>query len=303
MSGIPAILLAGLVGVIGQLAGGVSADEKPQADNLLLQRLVQHGVDVANDEIIRLPAPTLSDGLNAAEQRGLIETISEKRYDWDALTRHSAVAPFVLKIGAPDAKSAGIGRQVDLWFVVYGDLAALTNDDFLQNQFRTAGSDDEENRPRARLLSDTELARRNIALAKDSGSYYFAGEFTFLDKVRVRGTTQNVKSGTTNSVVVATLLDPAFATDAEFPNDWQSITRDAAGKRRLGELQPYAGFGSYVKATQLVQPPGAVLIEFHAAFAEPRQWFNGANLLRSKLPIAAQEAVRKFRRTLDSKKS
>ncbi len=49
-----------------------------------------------------------------------------------------------------------------------------------------------------------------------------------------------------------------------------------AGKRQLGSLHPYAGFASYLKATRLAQPAGAVLIEYHLAFAEPREWFNGA---------------------------
>jgi hypothetical protein len=33
-------------------------------------------------------------------------------------------------------------------------------------------------------------------------------------------------------------------------------------------------------------------------FIEPREWFHGTNLLRSKLPIVAQDIVRKFRRNL-----
>ena len=304
MTRVPAILLAGLACLLVQ-SGGASADNKPLGGNRLLQQLIERGVIITNDEVIRLPAPTLGDGSSAAEQRARVEAIPEMRCDWNALTRRSAVAPFVLKIGPPDGQSAGIGRQVDLWFVVYGDFNVLTSDDFLQAQFRSASNDDDDagNRPRTKLLSDANLTSRGIALPKDVSSYYVAAEFTFLDKVRVRGTTHSVKSSSPDSVVVASLLDPAFAADAEFPNAWQSITRDAANKRQLGTWQPFAGFGSYVKATRLVEPAGAVLIEYHVAFAEPRKWFNGANLLRSKLPIAAQEAVRKFRRSLDSKKS
>ena len=39
-------------------------------------------------------------------------------------------------------------------------------------------------------------------------------------------------------------------------------------------------------------------MEYHVAFVEPQGWFHGTNLLRSKLPIVAQEMVRKFRRNL-----
>jgi hypothetical protein len=53
-----------------------------------------------------------------------------------------------------------------------------------------------------------------------------------------------------------------------------------------------------VKITRLAEPAGSLFVEYHVAFAEPQGWFQGANLLRSKLPIAAQDSVRKFRRTL-----
>ena len=67
---------------------------------------------------------------------------------------------------------------------------------------------------------------------------------------------------------------------------------------RSVQPQPYAGLGSYVKATRLAEPAGAVFIEYHVVFAEPQGWFHGANLLRSKLPIVAQDMVRKFRRKM-----
>jgi hypothetical protein len=77
------------------------------------------------------------------------------------------------------------------------------------------------------------------------------------------------------------------------------VTRDDAGRRHFGEAQPYSGFGGYAKATRLIDPPGAIFIEYHAAFAEPQDWFSGTNLLRSKLPILAQMIVRQLRRGLE----
>ena len=43
-----------------------------------------------------------------------------------------------------------------------------------------------------------------------------------------------------------------------------------------------------------------MFIECHMIFDEPRGWFGGANLLRSKLPLAVQEEVRNFRRRLSA---
>jgi hypothetical protein len=53
-----------------------------------------------------------------------------------------------------------------------------------------------------------------------------------------------------------------------------------------------------VKVTRLVEPAGALFVEYHLVFVEPRAWFGGANLLRSKVPILAQSEVRAFRREL-----
>ncbi len=160
-------LLAALVSSIGQSGGAVSPEDQPPSGNRLLDDLVLRGVQIAGDEVIRLPRPTLSDGMSAAQQRAQVEAIPETHSDWNALTRRSAVAPFVLKIGAADGAPGTSGRQVDLWFVVYGDLDTLVSDDFVQTQFHSAGNDDAEDRPQAKLLTAADLTQRGIAAAKD----------------------------------------------------------------------------------------------------------------------------------------
>ena len=67
------------------------------------------------------------------------------------------------------------------------------------------------------------------------------------------------------------------------------------GAQQLGDPHPYSGFGGYIKVSELVEPAGALLIEMHFVFDEPEGWFGGKNLLRTKLPLAVQENVRKFR--------
>ena len=46
----------------------------------------------------------------------------------------------------------------------------------------------------------------------------------------------------------------------------------------------------------VAEPTGALFVEQHIIFAEPTGWFDGANLLRSKLPNVVQNAVRTTRR-------
>ncbi|MGA2257012.1 MAG: hypothetical protein ABSG53_20355, partial [Thermoguttaceae bacterium] len=179
-----------------------------------------------------------------------------------------------------------------------GSLDTMANDDFLSNQFKTA-SEDSENASSARLLSDADLKRRGLPVpSATEDPRYVAAETTLMERVRVSATTRSTKTRTAESLVVASILDPHFAGDPEFPNRWRSILRDDAGSRQLGAPHSYGGLGSYVKATRLVEPRGAILVEYHVAYAEPQAWFNGANLLQSKLPILAQTVVRKLRRSL-----
>jgi hypothetical protein len=272
-----------------------------RADNPVYKLLTTRGVPVGGDEIVRLPAPTLGDGLSAAEQRRAIEAVAGESHTWEDLTRKSVVAPFVLKItngeGAPERR----GRRMDIWFVAYGSMKTLENQEFLQKQFKSATSEgDPDNPSTTKILTAADLKSRGLELAGRPGdTEYIAAEFTLLDKVRLQGTMESTRSRTTDSNVVASFLDPHFASDAEFPNQWRPVTRDDDGRRRLGSPRTYSGFGGYAKATRLVEPAGAMLIEYHAAFAEPQDWFGGTNLLRSKLPILAQIIVRQLRRGIE----
>src|SRR5205814_1186239 len=94
-----------------------------------------------------------------------------------------------------------------------------------------------------------------------------------------------------------------FGDDPEFPNRWRPISRDDDGKPVLGEAHPYGGAGAYIKITRLAEPAGALFVEYHLVFTEPKGWFGGANLLRSKVPILTQSEVRAFRRELGKAKS
>jgi hypothetical protein len=274
-----------------------------RAENPVFDALVNRGVPVGANEVLRLPAPTLADGLTAAEQRRAVEAIAGESHTWEDLTLKSVVAPFVLRISNDEGQPERRGRRLDVWFVAYGSLKTLENQDFLQKQFRSATSEgDPENGSTSKRLTSADLKRRGLTSSgRSEDTEYIAVEFTLLDRVRLQTTTESTRSRTAESNLAASLLDPRFVNDAEFPNQWRPVTRDDAGRRHFGEPQPYSGFGGYAKATRLVEPPGAILIEYHAAFSEPQDWFGGTNLLRSKLPILAQLIVRQLRRGLEKK--
>ncbi len=182
--------------------------------------------------------------------------------------------------------------------MAYGSLDALAGDDYLHGQLDLAATNDrDKDGGRVKVLSSDDLRKRGMPSSQGAADpRWIAVTSTLLGKVRFSLTTKNLKTNTDDGVVIATIADRRFGEDAEFPNNWQSITIDDAGRRQMSKPQTFSGLGSYVKATKLAEPPGAIFIEYHVAFSEPREWFHGANLLRSKLPIVVQDMVRKFRR-------
>jgi hypothetical protein len=194
------------------------------------------------------------------------------------------VAPHKLKVrdampSNPDAPARG----VDAWFVAH--------DDTFTKWFTCAIAD----LRKGRILTKADLARRGISLADRTGETFMHVKLDLLGKVQLQATLRAAWISTGQSVVIAVVVDPRFQDDAEFPNQWQSITKDGVG-RRLGPVHPWAGGSFYMKITKLAEPAGALFVEQHLIFAEPAGWFDGANLLRSKLPLVVQDRVRTTRR-------
>jgi hypothetical protein len=271
-----------------------------RGENPVYDELMRHGVPISAKEVVRLPPPTLADGLTAAQQRQAVEAITDGTHTWEDLTRRSVVAPFVFKIRRDESEQGRFGRRVDLWFVAYGKMSTLLNGDWLERQFKTTGNEtDPDNGAVVKMLTESDLARHGIKApqAADDVQFGFA-ELTLLDKVRLSVTTRGSRFQTRDSATSASLLDPRFANDPQYASCWRPVLRDGNNRRSLGNPEPYFGYGSYAKATRLIDPPGAVFIEYHAAFAEPEGWFNGNNYLCSKLPILAQMIVRQLRREL-----
>lgn len=288
---------------IATVAGYFVCSTTLAGENPLFKSLIVDGVQVANGPALVLPAPTITDGMSAVQQRTAIEAVAKPNHTAESLLRKSVVAPFILKITDDEASktAGGTGRRVDLWFVVYGDLQKLRDVSFWENQIATAKPNGDQNdTEKGTELSAIDLAKRGIQVDEqdDYRERYLAGSFVLFDRVRIRGTVFTTETLDDESAMFAVLLDPRFSTDEEYPNSWQPIRREETGKLTVGELQTYQGAGSYMKATQLKEPADAILVEYHLVFDEPVGWFNGANLLRSKLPILVQDSVRKFRRKL-----
>ncbi|HEY4309674.1 MAG TPA: hypothetical protein VGN12_09515 [Pirellulales bacterium] len=274
-------------------------------DNPILKQLVDAGVPVGSGAPLKLPPPTLPDGLDAAAQKKAIQGIADANHPVDALLRKSIVSPFQLIIRSEGNATGDVtGKRVDIWCVVYGDLSTITKEGFLEERFSLGSKGESNNKPAAKsvILSAEELKKRNIqiATAADAKEGFAYASFSLFDRVQISGTGHVYQTRTKTSVLMASLLAPGFADDADFANRWAAIDRDKEGNFKVGAPHPYAGYGSYVKVTELIEPSGALFVEYHLVFDEPKAWFSGANLLRSKLPLMVQDNIRKFRREVAS---
>jgi hypothetical protein len=265
---------------------------KHDDQNPLFKSLIDTGLTV-DKQTFKFPAPTMPDGLDATKQKETITKLIDGQYTYENFTRQSVQAPRVLKI--TDLKKNdpnAIPRAVDVSFVAYGDFKLLQDDKFLD---RLMSSGNKGNNGKSGDLKPADLEKRKIMIAKGNEkreSYGFV-EFDFLGTVRLKATGHAMWSRNDESVLAAAEIDPRFLNDKEFPNEWRPLS---AGK--AGDPQPWNGAAMYLKITKLKEPEGALFIEQHIIFVEPRGWFGGEGQLRSKLPAAVQDSATTMRREL-----
>lgn len=270
-----------------------------RGENPLFRELTMTGIRVGSQDALKLPLPTLADGADGPAQLAAIEKLNPS-LPLDELLRPSVVAPLVLKMesiaGADNRREA---QRISLWFVAHGRLQTIRNEKLLRELADTAART-QSTKTFAAELTPQELAKRNLILQRSDETLEWFVKFRggLLDKVEVSGIANVMESGTTESSLVCAVLDPRFAADPELPNQWRPIRQSPDGELMVGAAVPYAGYGGYIKATALKTPASALLVECHAMFSEPLEWFGGANLLRSKLPLVVQDQVRTFRRKL-----
>ncbi len=266
-------------------------------DHPVFEHLLQVGIPLDADTAIKLPPPSLRSGLDAAEETAILNRV-RGRYPLPEFMRNSRVAPFNLQMtSVKNAQQQRTGQTLDLWFVCYGKLALISEHDLIE-KFAGLERPASEDGTQDHQLTVQELNARQIQIPEklDERYYYYQG--LLLNRVHVGGVTRTVITRSADQTLIAAVLDERFLGDTQFPNQWQSQGRDEQGRIVLGAVTPYQGYGGYGQATQLQRPEDAILVEFHVAFHEPFGWFDGANLLRSKLPLMVQEKVRDFRSKL-----
>ena len=262
-------------------------------DNSLYRALLDPGLVVGEKLRVKLPKPILPDGLDAAAQKEILLKLIGDDYTFEDFTRRSQVSPHVLRIrDAEPSDPKSPSRGLDTYFVAYVDLKSFDDEKFLERSLNIGKGEGGKAKP----ITRDDLIKRNIDPkrldAKQEGFSHI--EFDFLEKVRLRVTGHGMATKSGESIVAGAEVDSRFRGDKEFPNEWQSVAK-VQGKVEYGPASPYGGSGMYVKITKLAEPVGAVFVEQHIVYAEPSGWFDGANLLRSKLPPVITISVRRMR--------
>ncbi len=288
------------------LAITVVAADSEITGNRLLESLLEKGVPLSDGSAVKLPPPTMPNGLDAAGQQAVIEHLASPNHPVEELMRNANVAPFELAIRSITASGGkALAREVDVHFVAYGNWEAMKSKDFLQSLMNFSGARQAgPQSPRSGFLGQEALAKRGIEVLRQPGQeegLFFAAVSMF-DRVQLSATRHILITRQPDSLTLAARIDPRFNADPEYPNQWRSMKRDLSDPEKvtLGSPQVYISAGFYGKVTRLAQPTGAMLIEYHVVFEEPEGWFQGANLLASKLPLVIQDVVRSSRRKLVS---
>jgi len=293
---------AALYFLVVVLPGYAPSHIKPRhAENVVYAALQRKGLTLEGTPV-SFPEPILHDGRDAESQRRALEMIAGSENKAKDLLRDSITAPFTLKIHDIPARSGATIRVVELWFVVYGELDEIDTNDVAERFSKSKPTEVGNMRFEAHLLDDKQLTLRNLHEIRAGNetpgrTWYVHQVGRLLGRIEVEATDQVVLSRSDESIVIATRTSSEFAKDADLPNRWRSMTRK--GEREdSGKAEPYAGGAGYVKISRLVTPAKALLVEAHFAFLEPRAWFDGAPVLRSKIGLVAQDQIRRLRREI-----
>jgi hypothetical protein len=290
-----------MITLILQLAITLAAAGPVAGDNPVLADLTQKGVQMPDGTVVKLPPPTMSPGMTAAAQTAAIKGVLMKSATLERFMATDSDAPISYRIKTVEGKDGAVFRTIDISFVAHGDWKVLNSEKFADSLTKTAAKPAKANEEGAILksgfLTDAEMKKRGLQIKAGGGRQdrYFYTTFALFDRVQVSVTRYAVLTRTADSVLLATQVDPRFAKDREYPNEWRSIEKNAAAQRIIGKDNPYSGAAFYVKVTRLAQPADAIFVEYHSVFNEPYGWFEGENLLRSKLGTIANFQVKQFR--------
>jgi hypothetical protein len=263
----------------------------------LLTELTTTGLAIPGGPRFQLPGPAMAPGLSADKKQAVVDKFAGE-FPRGVFLRRDSAAPHVWKIESINGDNRKRrGHRLDLYFAAYGKVTDLDRQDILGALMGT-------NRKKGpNYLSDKQLAERKITRtdAKGIDERFVVLDLELIEKVQLSGVVRSQKQTDADGALVSVMvLDDRFADDKEYPNRWRAILEQRGERVGLGPPRPYSGFGGYVKTTPV--KGDLIFLELHFAFAEPYDWFEGRNMLASKLPLALTNNVKTTRLKMMSAK-
>ncbi len=265
------------------VASTVSADPH-LADNPVYQMLRDGQVNGAADAALKMPEPVMADGLTAAQQQQVIKKIAGTPNIASFMRESVRALPVKIRIEKVDGVQDTF-RHAHYYYIAYGELDNIANQDFFQGQLNG------NNNAKVTVLTAEDLEQRGIKDVDQNHEGYGYVTTDVIKKLELSTLGRGFWSKTEDSIVFASIVDPRFAADKEYPNQWREKQTNNLGAAKLGPPQPYGGSGIYTKITELKQPKGALFIETQMYFHEPKGWFGGRNLLGAKLPATIKISI------------
>jgi hypothetical protein len=262
-------------------------------ENPLYRTILHEGFSVGG-VTVKLPPPCLQDGMTEDERRAALKSAVD--LPLDEFLRDSVNAPFKLKL-RDVAYPGGVVHVVDLWFAIHADLDEINLDDLAGKKDQAAKGEAGNMSYSVRTLTDAEL-KAQAKVAEKGLDRYILSKGVLLDRIEVSTVNHILGSKAPGTLVVASMTDPAFQKDEQLANRWVPLLGPGDAKKDLGPPRPYEGSAAYTRISRYSEKPSVLLVESHLAFAEPKAWFNGSSILRSKIGLIAQDQIRRLRREL-----
>lgn len=251
------------------------------------------GVEVAPGVVAPLPEATIHPDRapDDAALRALAGPIG-----WERFSADSASAPAAIVIEPFPPEGPRLGHRVRTAFTVRAPLERLRTDETLRKSLD--GGDDPQG-SQARPLDPEELREAGIEDAAEADRPVSL-DLLLLNRVRIRGVVRATAHEHPDGLEVAWEFDPRFADHPRLHPTWSRLEETDLGTRVEGEPQPYAGSGGVVVVRRIGSVDGVdlLVVESRMVIGEPEGWFQGSNLLRSKIPLITQDGIRTLRRRL-----
>ena len=251
------------------------------------------GIAVAPGVVAPLPEATIrfDRDQDAAALRPLAGTIA-----WERFSAGSVSAPVAIVIEPFPADGPRLGHRVHTAFTLHAPLERMRTDETLR---RSLDAGDDREGTQARPLTIEELEEAGITGMAVGGRPVFL-DVLLLNRVRIRGVVRATAKEHPDGLEVSWDFDPRFAEHPRWRPTWARLEETDLGTRVEGMPQPYGGSGGVVAVRKIASADGTelVVVESRMVIGEPQEWFQGSNLLRSKIPIITQDGVRTLRRRL-----